>query len=176
VRADRDPRADHLCDDRREGLIGLELDDVGLALDQESRRVADGIIIAGVIGHERHVAHDHRQRMRATDRCERRLNTAAHARGQGQQHIERDVDRAIKAEGHFAGRVADQQNLDPAACEPARCCRVVARQAGERDKVILHHAPRERGDGAPCGHLDRALRHGGGRSGCTAGTGRCDGC
>ncbi len=118
--ADGNTRAAHRGDQRGEARVGLELDHVREALGHEAPRVAQGLGFGEVVRQEGHVGHDQRAGRAALD-----------ARGEGDQHVQRHVERAVEAEHHLGGGVAHEQHGNARAFEPARGRRVVAGQAGE---------------------------------------------
>ena len=120
VAADGDACADHLGDQRSEGGVGFEFDDVGVTFDKEAACVADGFGVGGVIAHEGHVGHDDAVGRAALD-----------GGGEGDCDVEGHVDGARETENDFGGGVSDEQEMDARAHEESRGGGVVAGEAGE---------------------------------------------
>ena len=79
----------------------LELDGVAAGLLDEAVRGADRLLVGRLVGAERQVADE-----------QRRLEAAAHGRGEHQQLLDRDRDGVGVAEHVVGGRVADEHDVD----------------------------------------------------------------
>ena len=95
VRDDRNPRATHLGDNRRERRVHFQFDDVGSALGHESTGVAHRFRVIGVVTHEGHVGHDQGARRAAFDRG-----------SEQDQKIKRRMKGVGKSENHLGRGVA----------------------------------------------------------------------
>ena len=121
-------------------LAALDLDRLDAALLDHAARVAQRLVGVHLVAHEGHVSHH-----------EGALHAAAHDLAVVEHLLQRHADGRVEPLHHHAGRVPDEDHVDPRLVEQLRRQEVVSRQRADRLALLLHRAQGARG------HLAQAL-------------------